>query len=74
MSGKSVTVVPAYNRDYKSKKAVMEAWKSGLDFLISDISAEQNGKLINQEDAVDGGIVEVRVRYGNLRKVMIFQV
>lgn len=73
MSGSgSITIVPAYGRDYKSKRALMEDWYKGLDFLINDVSSAYNGRLINIEDAVRTDIVEIRARYGDLRRVTIF--
>ena len=29
-----LTLVPAYGRDYKSKKAVLADWEANIDFLI----------------------------------------
>lgn len=33
MAYNSLTLVPAYGRDYKSKKALMADWEAGKDFL-----------------------------------------
>jgi len=33
-----MTLVPAYGRDYTSKKAVEKDWKSGKDFIVADIT------------------------------------
>ena len=30
-----MTVIPAYGRDYKSKKAVLADWRAGKDFMCA---------------------------------------
>lgn len=62
-----MNVIPAYGRDYKSKKAVEADWAAGKDFLIQDISSRWDGKPMNK-DSVPAGTV-VSVRYNKLRNV-----
>jgi hypothetical protein len=69
-----ITVVPAYGRDYRSKKEVEEAWNAGKDFLIQDMSSPWDGSYINKEDAERGGIREVNVRFKRLRNVHVIRV
>jgi len=64
-----LTVVPFHGRDYKSQKAVKEAWAAGKDFLIRDVSSRWDGKPINKEDADRSGVT-VNVRYDKNRKVL----
>lgn len=33
----SLTLVPAYGRDYKSKGELAAAWQSGVDFMAMDM-------------------------------------
>lgn len=68
----ATTVVPAHGRDYKSKKAVLEAWASGKDFIISDHFSKWDGKPINKEDA-DRSKTDVNVRYNKLKKVVVIK-
>lgn len=35
MAYNSLTLVPAYGRDYKSKKALMADWEAGKDFFAA---------------------------------------
>lgn len=58
----TMILTPSYGRDYKSKAAVLEAWKSGKDFTIRGLVADA-GRQINIEDANAHGIVEINVRY-----------
>jgi hypothetical protein len=60
----SITAVPAYGRDYKSKAAVLHAWHGGVDFRCT-----VSGRYFSSRD--DGmGKREVWVRYDKLRKTM----
>ena len=64
-----MTVVPNYGRDYKSKKAVMEAWNNNIDFKI-----EPAGQAINKQDADRyQGCYPITVRYAGLKKVLIIK-
>lgn len=65
----AITVVPAYGRDYKSKKAVLQDWQAGKDFIIQDMSSPYDGKKINIQDAQAGG-VDVMVRYNKLMSIL----
>ena len=65
-----VTVVPAYGRDYKSKKAVLTDYHAGKDFQINDMFNPDDGRYINKEDA-DNGSLTMHVRYSRLTKVCV---
>lgn len=39
----SLTLVPAYGRDYKSKSALVADWESGKDFLAAGIKPGTSG-------------------------------
>lgn len=63
-----VTAVPAYGRDYKSAKAVKEAWNAGQDFRIA--SFHESG-YINKEDwETYGEGRKLSIRYNNLRSTV----
>lgn len=63
-----VTAVPAYGRDYKSKKAVMEDWNAGKDFLIQDM---RYSGYINKDDKPTSMILNVR--YKNLSNICVIK-
>ena len=66
----SSTLVPAYGRDYRSKKAIQADLKEGrLDFRICDVSSRYDGRYVNGQDLVAEGYTSVWVRYGKLRKI-----
>lgn len=64
-----MTLTPAYGRDYKSKKAVLEDWDKDLDFVVNDV--RQSGTYINKRQAIEMGVREVSFRYAKLTKVFI---
>lgn len=67
----SITVVPAYGRDYHSLKAAMTDWYAGKDFMIISVfNAETHGTYVNANDLPEG--TEVRIRYSRMRKVVEF--
>ena len=63
----SITLIPAYNRDYKSIKAVKQDWEDGKDFQIADISSEWNGSYTSIRDNHE----EVKIRYKRNTKAII---
>tara|TARA_R100000656_G_scaffold122822_1_gene98730 strand:+ start:426 stop:668 length:243 start_codon:yes stop_codon:yes gene_type:complete len=76
MKSSSLTIVPTYLRDYKSAKAVKKDLLAYRDFRVADVSCDQDGRpgnLLNFIEAL-GAEGELRVRYNNLRKVVIFKI
>jgi hypothetical protein len=69
-----LTLVPAYGRDYKSKREVMEAWDAGKDFIVQDMMSPYDGKPINKADAKAAGIGNVNIRYKKMRSVAVIKV
>ena len=67
-------IEPAYGRDYKSKKALLSDWDEGKDFLITDFMNPYCGKPINNESAKTMAPLTITARYGNQRKVCVFDV
>ena len=69
-----MNLIPAYGRDYKSKKAVQADLDANKDFQIADISSRWNGSYVNKEQLVSQGITQVFVRYQKLTKQMSFKI
>ena len=61
----SINVLPAYGRDYKNKKEILNDYLANKDFEVSDIS--NKGK-INKLDCLRYGVACLIIRYSNLRK------
>lgn len=72
---RTLTLTPAYGRDYKSVKAVAADWEANKDFLIADISSPWDGKPVNRDSLVRSGeATHVNVRYHNMRRVARIEV
>ena len=63
-----VSAVPAYGRDYKSKKALMEDWNSGKDFLTVGIGS---GGYVSKNDKPAG--MTLSIRYKNQTQVCVIK-
>jgi hypothetical protein len=72
--GKSITLVPAYGRDYKSKKAVQDDFDADKDFTIMDMSSRWDGKPANKADLKSGGYSTATIRYAKMRKVAVIKI
>jgi len=68
------TLIPAYGRDYRSKKEVIAAWESGKDFIIADVFDIWDGKPCNLESARDAGMHRVNIRYKQLTQICVVTV
>lgn len=63
-----ITLTPAYGRDYKSKREVIEALGKS-DFIIQAYGHPYDGKPCSPTSDLAGQ--RVQVRYAGLRKVFI---
>jgi hypothetical protein len=66
-----MTLVPAYGRDYRSKKAVLADWEAGKDFQVAGFGGRG---YINKEGAEHYGVKTVNIRYQKLTKVTVVKV
>jgi hypothetical protein len=73
LDGMRLQVIPAYGRDYKSKKAIIADWNAGKDFVIADMSSQWDTKPVNRQDAVGAGITDLQVRYSRQMKVTVLK-
>ena len=64
------TLTPAYNRDYKNKKDVINDFNKNKDFIINDMFSPYNGKYCNKSD-IKNTYKSVKIRYNKLQKVII---
>ena len=66
-------LIPAYGRDYKSKKAIAADLAMDKDFIISDYFNRYDGKPINLSQLMEEGYKQVTVRYQQLQKVAVIK-
>ena len=67
-----MTLTPAYGRDYKSKKAVLEDFNADKDFEIS--SMYSGGRYTNKADLLHMGETSVNIRYNKLQRVVVVRI
>ena len=58
----SLTVVPAYGRDYKTQGEVKTAWAEGKDLVINCLFSPDDGRYLNKEDAPKGYFINIRFK------------
>lgn len=69
-----ITMIPAYGRDYRSKRAIKKALQNQVDFRVQDVSSKWDGMVGNLNDLQKEGHKELKIRYSNLNKVTVFQI
>jgi hypothetical protein len=62
------TLMPAYGRDYKSKKAVLEAFNANKDFIF--VRWNQRDVYVNKKDLSPG--TQIKFRYNNCWKMFVY--
>lgn len=67
----TITLVPAYNRDYKTAAELKKDWDANKDFLIHDISNQWDGKYANKPQLA--GYTSVHIYFDNLSKMIIIR-
>ena len=70
---RTATLTPAYGRDYKSKKTVMEDLLAQKDFVLHDLMSIYDRKVGNLEDLRKAEYTSLHVRYDALRKVLVIE-
>ena len=71
---RSITIGPAYGRDYPSKAKALADWDANKDFVIHDMFA--GGTYLNKQQAPDlirDGITSVILRYHMMTKVVVIK-
>ena len=68
---KSLTVVPAYGRDYKSKKEVAESWNNNQDWFIEDFRLTGYVGKGGQARLITDGVTHLHFRYKQQRNIVV---
>ena len=66
----SITLTPAYGRDYDSAEEAKQDFFANKDFILNDIFDPWNGRPINKSQ-ITTVTTEVRIRYKNLTRVTV---
>ena len=65
---KRITLVPAYGRDYKNKKTLLQDFNDNKDFIIMDMSSPYDTKPANKSDLKG---YTCMIRYERLTKICV---
>jgi len=68
-----VSMVPAYGRDYKSKKALLEDWNAGKDFQLQTIHDNRYTSIRDVEELKKEGVKSLNIRYDRLTKICVIK-
>ena len=70
----TITLIPAYGRDYHSRAKVLEDWEANKDFIIADISHPYSDKPVNRSEIVSREPnVSVRIRYYGQQRIALVE-
>lgn len=72
MSMPTITVIPAYGKDYANDAECLAGWNSGKDFAIVMSMPPVRGTYINNQDRRNYAMsTEVRIRYNNKANLIL---
>jgi hypothetical protein len=66
-----MTLTPAYGRDYKSKKEVLEAFHNNQDFILNSIAGTG---ICNKKDLEEMESNFVNIRYKKLTQIVVVKI
>ena len=66
-------LIPAYGRDYKSKKEMLAAFDGNKDFQICDMSSPDDGRYTTKSELINHGMAgqSLNIRYKKLTQVAV---
>jgi len=70
---RSITISPAYGRDYTSKANVLADWDANKDFIIQDMRLSGYVNKAQVPDLIRDGITAIQLRYNLMTKVIILK-
>ncbi len=68
-----MTLLPAYGRDYKSRKAVEADFFAGKDFIIADLFSGEDGRYCSIHE-LKGEYKQVTLRYNQKRNLTVVKI
>jgi hypothetical protein len=74
---KSLILIPAYGRDYKSQSALYEDIKSNKDFRIVDYFGGLDGRYVNRQQfkqLIQDGFTSLEIRYAKKTKCIFIDI
>ena len=70
---RSITISPAYGRDYTSKAKALADWDANKDFIIQDIRLSGYVSKSQVPDLIRDGISKIMLRYNKMHMVVLLK-
>jgi hypothetical protein len=70
---RSITISPAYGRDYTSKAKALADWDSNKDFVIQDMRLSGYVSKSQVPDLIRDGISKIMLRYNKMHMVVLLK-
>jgi hypothetical protein len=70
---RSITISPAYGRDYTSKAKALADWDANKDFVIQDIRLSGYVSKSQVPDLIRDGISKIMLRYNKMHMVVLLK-
>jgi hypothetical protein len=70
---RSITISPAYGRDYTSKAKALADWDANKDFVIQDIRLNGYVSKSQVPDLIRDGISKIMLRYNKMHMVVLLK-
>jgi hypothetical protein len=70
---RSITISPAYGRDYTSKAKALADWDANKDFVIQDMRLSGYVSKSQVPDLIRDGITKVLLRYNKMHMVVLLK-
>ena len=70
---RTITIGPAFGRDYTSKAKALADWDANKDFVIHDLFTSGYVSKSQTPDLLRNGITAIQLRYNNMRAVVILK-
>ena len=70
---RTITLTPAYGRDYSSKANVLADWDANKDFIIQDIRLSGYVSKSQVPDLIRDGINKIMLRYNKMHMVVLLK-
>ncbi len=70
---RSITIGPAYGRDYTSKAKALADWDANKDFIIHDLFTGGYVNKAQVPDLLRNGITKVLLRYNKMHMVVLLK-
>ena len=71
--GRTLTIGPAYGRDYPSKAKALADWDANKDFMIHDLFHGGYVSKNQKDQLIRDGITAVHIRYHMMTKVVVIK-